>query len=1063
MPSVLEQQYAFRTELIHRVRRDLIGPDSATDTETITDPPLTRYICGMLYPVSADTPEHDDRDNEAGGDFGDEEEQPDPPVSMANVRFPSSMGMTFAVDTHACKEILIRPEAARYEEEQSNPAENASREEGDNKKRRERKVNPWIRKPLHLAPINISVSIPISGQKKEIAPGLVLFYRIRPADERGAAAVTVVLFNKNLSVPGKLRDADSFFQVRIAAEPTDNKSAVFVERPRDIAIANDEDLRSYRLLYKHAVSFAVGHGCSVDWKPLPTDKTRAIEIHTDFAPQYNLLLSDSNPDLEGLAALGMKFLGSAERSVVVAALRDVAAGYKRWIDTATGYATKSLSGDLLGTANSQFCREAHDRIVAGIGVLESNATAWKAFQLANRAMLHQRARTEWLKANKPGSAPIESDDLRWRPFQLAFQLLCIEGIVDPTVVRDGTLEREIVDLLWFPTGGGKTEAYLGLVAFTVFFRRLHFGPQGGGVTVVMRYTLRLLTIQQFERAALLICCCERIRRDNPELGTEPISIGLWVGQGATPNKLDDARRALDKLRRNERVTEKNPMQLHRCIWCAKGLTALDYFVSDSNRRLVIRCNAQGCEFRQELPVWVVDEDIYNRRPTMLIATVDKFASLPWEERTAELFNIGRNALPPELIIQDELHLISGPLGTLTGLYETAIDDLCSNAARRPKVVASTATIRRAESQNQGLFCRPSRQFPPPGITARDSYFAVEVGADRKATRMYMGLMAPGTSHSTLMIRTYACLLQFVAESDAPPEVKDPYWTLVGYFNSLRVLGGARMQVQDDVADYIGVLAGRGGKPARTLENERLIELTSREPSDAIPVHLNTMAVSLPADAVSVILATNMISVGVDVDRLGLMVVMGQPQATSEYIQATSRVGRKFPGLVLTLFNSARSRDRSHYESFVTYHSALYRQVESSSVTPFSSRARDRALHAVLVAMARLEISKFRDNAAACRVQTLDLDVAALKNKILQRVQRVAPDERDAAEAHLDEIVGRWKVLGTDNTQLVFSKFNNINDSLLVEASLDTPTADERFRTLRSLRDVDKSSDLYLVM
>jgi hypothetical protein len=1066
MTSILEQQYAFRTELMQRLHRDLIGPDSPKDTETITDPPLTRYICGMLYPTSADAPEQDDRDNEAGGDIGEEEDQPDPPVAMANVRFPSSMGMTFAVDTHSCKEIIIKPEASRYEEEQ-HPTEDAEAAtvQGGNKKRRERRANPWIRKPLHLDPLRVEINSPTSGEKKQIAPGLMLFYRVRPRDDRGAAAVTVVLFNKNVSVPGKLRDADSFFQVRLTAEPVDTNEAVFVERPRDIAIANDEDLRSYRLLYRHAASFAVGHGCSVDWKVLPSDKSRATEIHTDFAPHYDLLLSDSNPELEGFTALGMRFLGTADRALVIAALRDLATGYKMWIDQTADAAATNLSGDLLTTAAShlKFCREAQERIVDGINVLEGNGKAWKAFQLANRAMLHQRARTEWLKTNKTSSAPVESDELRWRPFQLAFQLLCVKGIVDPTAERDGTLERDIVDLLWFPTGGGKTEAYLGLVAFTVFFRRLHFGVQGGGVTVIMRYTLRLLTIQQFERAALLICCCERLRQGDPELGSEPISIGLWVGQGATPNKLDDARRALDKLRRSERVTEKNPMQLQRCIWCGKGLTALDYFVTDSNRRLVIRCNTQGCEFRQALPVWVVDEDIYNRRPTMLIATVDKFASLPWEERTGELFNIGRNALPPELIIQDELHLISGPLGTLTGLYETAVDDLCSNTQRRPKVVASTATIRRAESQNKGLFCRSSRQFPPPGTTARDSYFAVEVSADRKATRMYMGLMAPGTSHSTLMIRTYACLLQFVSESNVPVEVKDPYWTMVGYFNSLRVLGGARMQVQDDVADYISVLAGRSGKTERVLENERLIELTSRESSDAIPGHLTAMAVRLPADAVSVILATNMISVGVDVDRLGLMVVMGQPQATSEYIQATSRVGRMFPGLVVTLFNSSRSRDRSHYESFVTYHSALYRQVESSSVTPFSSRARDRALHAVLVAMARLETSKFRDNAAASRVQTLDLDVTALKSKILDRIKRVAPDERDAAEAQLDEIVRRWTILGTDNSQLVFSKFNNINDSLLVEASLDTPAADERFRTLWSLRDVDKSSDLYLVM
>jgi len=329
--------------------------------------------------------------------------------------------------------------------------------------------------------------------------------------------------------------------------------------------------------------------------------------------------------------------------------------------------------------------------------------------------------------------------------------------------------------------------------------------------------------------------------------------------------------------------------------------------------------------------------------------------------------------------------------------------------------------------------------------------------------MYMGLMAPATSHSTLMIRTYACLLQHVGESSVPPDVKDPYWTLVGYFNSLRVLGGARMQVQDDVNDYIGVLAGRTGGAPRNVEDDKLIELTSREPSDLIPEHLKTMAVSLPGQAISIILATNMISVGVDIDRLGLMAVMGQPQATSEYIQATSRVGRKFPGLVVTLFNAARSRDRSHYESFVTYHSALYRQVESSSVTPFSSRARDRGLHAVLVAMARLELKKLRDNAAASRVQDLAAELSTIKAKILARIGEVANNELAASEIQLDEIISRWKKLGDENPHLVFSHFNHVTDSLLIEASVETPAASERFRTLRSLRDVDRSSDLYMVM
>ncbi|MFD9732678.1 helicase, partial [Micrococcus luteus] len=307
-----------------------------------------------------------------------------------------------------------------------------------------------------------------------------------------------------------------------------------------------------------------------------------------------------------------------------------------------------------------------------------------------------------------------------------------------------------------------------------------------------------------------------------------------------------------------------------------------YEVDEGAKRMHVRCPDTWCDFHGGLPVHLVDEAVYDARPTLVIATVDKFAAMPWRERTAALFNRDREdgTPPPELIVQDELHLISGPLGTLTGLYETAVDLLADG----PKVIASTATIRRASEQGNKLFARDVAQFPPAGIDARDSWFAVETPRERKASRQYVGLLTPSTSQSTLLIRTYADLLHRAARGGATDEVRDAYWTLVGYFNSLRLLAAAELQVHDDVEAQLGFLADRDGCERRRVLEQT--ELTSRANSSEVPKRLKQVEQRLPhPEAVDVLLATNMISVGVDVDRLGLMAVMGQPQTTAEYIQA----------------------------------------------------------------------------------------------------------------------------------------------------------------------------------
>ena len=262
---------------------------------------------------------------------------------------------------------------------------------------------------------------------------------------------------------------------------------------------------------------------------------------------------------------------------------------------------------------------------------------------------------------------------------------------------------------------------------------------------------------------------------------------------------------------------------------------------------------------------------------------------------------------------------------------------------------------------------------------------------------------------TALLRIYALALQRIYEHEAKNSLRDPYWTLVGYFNSTRELGGAVRLVADDVVDRIRLLAGRSGEKERPLEY--VTELYSQVPSNEIPRILEEMDRPLDqAGCIDVLLATNMLSVGVDVDRLGLMVVTGQPKLTAEYIQATSRIGRRFPGLVFSLYNWTRPRDRSHYERFVNYHSAIYSQVEPTSVTPFSSRARDRALHAVLISLIRHSIKGMNPEEAAELFRPDSPEVKHLIDLIVSRVKQIDGEEAAATRKQLQEIARRWETM-----------------------------------------------------
>lgn len=1058
--SKFDHAYSVRESVIHRLEEDLLGGD--LDAE-ISESPLDRFITGVLYPEAEDpglaaTPasvedeREGDREAEIQGNVADGNEAPG--VALSKVRFPRSFGVTFAVDAASAATVEVSLSAAQYEEQTAEKEKTA-------------KAEPlWVRKPLEPKTEHLDCSLP-GVTRREIADDLELSIVVRdPRD--GSISVTLSLIN-NATAPHGKKDAKCWFDPRMVVTAA---SGVLRSRPPLVQAGdNDGEKESQRLLHRETATYAVGHGCAASWSA--DDHGAVVKIESTFVPRHELLLSKAS----GGQALGMMEL--ARDNGNYRQLQSMIDSYRQWIDQLGTTGLDDSEAETLARHQSD-AREAADRMRAGLELLRSDSDVRRSFTMMNTAMAEQRSRQEFHRDGNEGN-PSSADLMtaQWRPFQMAFILTNLRGLAD-----GDHPDRKLADLLWFPTGGGKTEAYLGIIGVAILLRRLR-NPEAGGVSVLMRYTLRLLTLQQYQRATGLICALEKVRHEELS-GTQPISIGLWVGEASTPNSVAGAKAFLNRVRKGSTPRENDedtsdPRQLRQCPWCGRELGYEHYgIVQDSWMK--VACKNADCFYRNGLPVHIIDADVYRERPSLVIATVDKFALLPWKKEVGNLLGAGYARgdtpnPPPDLIVQDELHLISGPLGTMVGLYETAIDSILSQV-HPPKIVASTATIRRASQQVKAVFARESRQFPPPGLTQTDSFFAEQASRDEMGSREYVGLMAPGASHATLMVRAYASLLQSAASIAETDEGADLYWTLLGYFNSLRVLGGAYIQVLDDVPDQMGVIARRRDEQIR--DRPEIREMTSRKKSSEIPHELEVLATKRgSADAADVVLATNMISVGVDVDRLGLMTMMGQPPTSSEYIQATSRVGRRMPGLVVTLYNAARSRDLSHYENFTAYHQMLYLHVEATGATPFAPRARDRALHSVLVALARHTIYGAGSNKNAANASQWVEELDAVAQIIVDRAEATRepgefrPDDESAAriKSQLQDLIIDWSE--ADDLQHYEGWFGKTAGALLVEANrmlsgksdaveMQFPPQAPPWPTLTSMRDVDAESSLFLL-
>jgi hypothetical protein len=823
--------------------------------------------------------------------------------------------------------------------------------------------------------------------------------------------ITVSVVNRRTDLRGVPKSKgqspqdQSIYQVGLRAYHSAGEG-VFVARPPGIHISDDEFVL-HEILYRNVVQFAVGHGCAVDWTELPGTPNRAREVRLEWLPATEIFkASAAVPTLTGARALDVEYLASvSDRDDLGRELGKLADAYGNWIEQSAvscpqivdSFAARLRERVALAlNQNLDSCRIVHRRILESISLLLTNERVFQSFRLANEAIALS------MRKARPSQRPI------WFPFQLAFILMAIPSSADPTHP-----DRSTMDLIWFPTGGGKTEAYLGLVAFVLFHRRLSapHPDQGGGTAVLTRYTLRLLTIQQFERAARIVMACEVIRRRDPSAyGSERFTVGLFVGNSATPGTLEQAEAIISGRAQPEETATTLP--LTACPWCGRRLSFTNQRIQGAH--VVTRCPGIDCEFHDGIPFACVDDDLYDAPPSMIVGTVDKFAMMAWRPRIREFFGLGEtDHQPPSLIIQDELHLIGDALGTITALYETAIDALCAHKGHHPKVVGSTATIRRARKQIRSIYSRALQQFPPSGISHDDSFF-YQIDRERPG-RLYVGVHAQGRSPRYTLARVMGVLSQGTL-AITETSIRDQYHTLVAYFNSLRDLGSAIVLVYDDVRRYIEAMPGVSGKRRRL---DIVEELTSYLPSHEIPNILGRLSRGLVnrdenSDPIDVLLSTNMISVGVDIDRLGLMIISGQPKTTSEYIQASSRIGRTrdSAGLVVTIYNWTRPRDRSHYERFRAYHQSFYRYVEATSVTPFSARARDRALHGVLFSLARLELPECADSPTSNWNDQLKRRLEDLCRLIIERVAAIGDSEETVTQTtnDLQRLVDTWQLL-----------------------------------------------------
>ena len=1051
---------ALRAEFVEEIRSRLIGP--GTPDELLTEKPHKRYLTGMIFPRGASAGAATADEQELSDEITTDPDDPvvESPMDLLFQRLPASVGITFAIEENE-HEITVHITAARYV---ASGAEVVAVETGADQAHPGfgRGARAWKRRPLGKDGECEIIRFRNVGQGRwqepafEGAASVQLYVR----RAQGARIATVSMVNRAETDENKPVDVeDILFQVGMRCETGLGIPAY----PDPAVISEDREAEELALQYRGLPAFAVGHGCGVDW-PDPVNGSVA-SVAVDFMPAVEV-----PPVTTDIPSLPPKVRQATSMVRLQDEDFDPLPAFRAFVDEYEGWRDRIDSIDVPARFDEPKARilaridTAIGRLRDGVELLSRDRDAMAVFRLMNRAMLLGIGRVAAARALNPG-APFEDvrpealdpESFCWRPFQLAFLLLSLRGLWDPEHP-----DRSVVDLIWFPTGGGKTEAYLGVAAFEMIRRRFREGKRGFGTAVVKRYTLRLLTIQQFERAGSLICSLETLRRAGAIPGDEPFSLGLWVGQDSSPNTQRQALADLESVLAAVGRVEGAKIPLKKCPVCGTPIVPAYKVEGDDgvglrnvHGRIEVFCPDTTCAFHGGLPISFIDDHLYAHPPTMLLGTVDKFALLAWRDEARAFFGVGRDVAPPSLIIQDELHLISGPLGTLAGIYEAAIDTAIARLGRRAKYIAATATIRRADEQIRRLYGRDSALFPPPGPDAADSFFS-RVSTEEPG-RLYIGTMGQGhTPTFSNVITASALLAAGGVMRDRIRDLADPWWTLIAYHNSKRELGKTLSLARDDIPARLQAIGER-----RRIPGSGVRELSANLRDSEIPEALHQLSVSLPdTGTLDFVACTNMLSVGVDVQRLGLMMMNGQPKTVSEYIQASSRVGRgrdTLPGCVLALFSPSKPRDRSHYEFFRAFHKAFYRFVEPTSVTPFAIPAQARGLHGAFLALVRM-VSSIHANTHASRISAHESEIRQLEAEFLARVADARDGNIEESRTQLAEFLDFWRAQARKKGANLRFQSGGAQHASLIRPFRKTGDGRE---TLQSLRHVDTPLKLFV--
>lgn len=725
------------------------------------------------------------------------------------------------------------------------------------------------------------------------------------------------------------------------------------------------------------------------------------------------------------------------------------------------------------------------RFRRGIRVLERYEVLRCAFQLMNRTFANA------------------SNYSSWRLFQIVYIVTQLPAIAAREYDEPGGRDDwDYVDVLWFPTGGGKTEAYLGLIVCTAFFDRLR--GKKAGVTAWMRFPLRLLSLQQLQRLADIMGAAELVRRQTTPINRpdyDPFSVAYLVGSGNTPNRLTEYKGSgrvswLERFQNNPGLMQRF-LTIPRCPFCGQQTVKMD--LDETTIRLVHRCTNPQCPEAARggiLPIFIVDNEIYRYLPTVIAGTIDKVTAIGYERKFSHLFGAVTHRCPkhgylslgectekyapcdvkpkdfisvslkdpsPSLQIQDELHLLREELGAFDGHYETFLDAYQQRRQRvRTKIIAATATIEEYENQVAHLYDRKARRFPVPGPELGESFYATTLRDDTR--RFFVGIMPHNYTHINAVVRLAELFHRGIEDLQRDPKGAISHLnltTVTTVDEFLRILSNYEVFVTYLLSKREGDRLNQSfeGQLNRALTEGGYTEVINKSiigetPFSEVAAILEELEEPNPefARRLRSLTATSTISHGVDVERLNYLCFFGMPRQTAEYIQTSSRVGRDHPGVVLVCFNPARERDQSHYHFFLKYHEYLDRLVEPVPINRWSKFSIRRTIPGLFMAVL---LNDYNLSMGGKGKESL-----YFSRKVRQLIEsrQIRPEDLIAYLKNAYRTDGRDA--GREFETVIEYKVNEYIDMLRNPRESFT-SANLTDQPMQSLRDVDEQLEIYL--